>query len=534
MHNDKHKAHSILSLTVQLGKSILLLRTYCTKCFKAPKPLYGDGGRRAKASTSIIVFYGLSEMLEVRINELAEEFGVHRNTIRNWIKAGILPAQKGPGRRYLLKWADYVALCERFGKRPRRLPETAKEEESKKSPYRLLPPSTPLYPDPSWADICLTCGACASACPISGVDGLDPRKVVRMAALGMDEELINSDWAWKCSLCAKCEESCPMKVEIVQLICRIRSLRPRDKIPGPLVRGITTCLEKGNNLGIPKEDFLALLKYLARELAEECPGFEVPIDVHGARLLVTINSKEPFAEPESLKYWWKIFYAVKESWTISSEYWEGVNWGFFSGNEEAMRAIVGRLVDNLHRLNCEALLLPESGHAYLATRLVLEQWFPEALNKFKIYSVFDLLMEYLNKGLLVLDAKRHPGLTTYHDSCNYGRRSLKILGRGYFEEGRIITQLCCPDFVDMQPNRNGNYCCGAGGGAWSSPYKAERIFHGRIKARQIKETQAKRVIVTCHQCRDQIKFFLNKEYELGVEVKYLWELVADSLVFDPS
>ncbi len=471
-------------------------------------------------------------MLEVRINELAEEFGVHRNTIRNWIKSGVLPAQKGPGRRYLIKWSDYVALCERFGKRPKRLPQTPQQKEGGHAPYRLAYRPTPLYPDPTWADVCLACGACASACPLTGVEGLDPRKVVRMAALGMDEELINSDWVWMCTMCAKCEEACPMNVEIVQLIRRVRSLRPRDKVPGPIHRGVATCLEKGNNLGIPKEDFLRLLEEVSEELAEEeCPGFEVPIDVRGARILVTINSKEPFAEPEALKHWWKIFYAAGESWTISSEYWEGVNWGLFSGDDEAVKAIVGRLVDNLHRLNCEALLLPESGHAYFATRWALERWFPEATKKFKIYSIFDLLMEYLNEGRICLDAKRHPQRTTYHDPCNYGRKSLKAFGYGYFEEGRLITQVCCPDFVDMQPNRESNYCCGAGGGAWAAPFKVERVFHGRIKARQIRETQADLVVVACHKCRDHIKYFLNKEYDLGVEVKYLWELVADSLVF---
>ena len=32
---------------------------------------------------------------EAKVNELAEEFGVHRNTIRNWINSGILPAEEG-------------------------------------------------------------------------------------------------------------------------------------------------------------------------------------------------------------------------------------------------------------------------------------------------------------------------------------------------------------------------------------------------------------------------------------------------------
>lgn len=160
----------------------------------------------------------------------------------------------------------------------------------------------------------------------------------------------------------------------------------------------------------------------------------------------------------------------------------------------------------------------------------MQKWYPEVLEEFKIYSVFDLLLEYLENERIVVDPEVHAKITTYHDPCNYGRKSLKAFGHGYFKEGRIITGACCPDFVDMAPNGNGNYCCGAGGGAWAMPYGAERVYYGRIKARQIRETGAELVVAPCHNCRDQLKKSLNKEYELGVEVKYLWELVADSLI----
>ena len=65
------------------------------------------------------------------------------------------------------------------------------------------------------------------------------------------------------------------------------------------------------------------------------------------------------------------------------------------------------------------------------------------------------------------------------------------------------------------------------------PYSEERIFYGRVKAKQIKDSGAEMVIAPCHNCRDQIMKSLNKEYDLGVEVKYLWELVADSLIVEP-
>lgn len=305
---------------------------------------------------------------EFRVNDLAEEFGVHRNTIRNWIKSGSIQADAGPGRQYIMQWEDYQALCEKFGRKPRLNPnhDYNPADLQKISTEVSLPPlalgkgKKTLYDDPQWADVCLTCGTCASACPIAGVDGLDPRKVVRMAFLGMEDELLASEWPWKCTMCGKCEEACPMDVEIVQLMRRIRSRRDRDKVPGPIHKGVSTCLERGNNLGIPKDDFLYLLEELGEELAEEsCPGFVTPIDKHGARLLVTVNSKEPFAEPDDMKWWWKIFHAAEESWTISSVNWEGVNWGLFSGDDAAMKTIVGRIVDNMRRLNCSALLLPE-------------------------------------------------------------------------------------------------------------------------------------------------------------------------------
>lgn len=136
----------------------------------------------------------------------------------------------------------------------------------------------------------------------------------------------------------------------------------------------------------------------------------------------------------------------------------------------------------------------------------------------------------MNQGRIKVSSELHPGVTTYHDGCHYGRNSLKTFGHGYFEEGRIIGRSCCPEFVDMTPSGNGSYCCGAGGGGWALPWAEERVYYGRVKADQIKETGANRVIVSCPTCRDQLKNSLNKEFNLGIEVKYLWEIVSDSLI----
>jgi Fe-S oxidoreductase len=146
-------------------------------------------------------------------------------------------------------------------------------------------------------------------------------------------------------------------------------------------------------------------------------------------------------------------------------------------------------------------------------------------------SVHDLMQGYIKTGRIKINKGVHEELTTYHDPCNYGRKSQVTFGHGYFEEPRWVTRQCCENLVEMYPNRMENFCCGAGGGAWAAPYAKERIFYGRRKAEQIKATGAKLVVAPCHNCRDQIMKSLRKEYDfMDVEVKYLWELVADSLV----
>ena len=141
------------------------------------------------------------------------------------------------------------------------------------------------------------------------------------------------------------------------------------------------------------------------------------------------------------------------------------------------------------------------------------------------------MQDYIKSGRIKVERSIHEELTTYHDPCNYGRKSQVTFGHGYFEEPRWVTQQCCPNYVEMYPNRMENFCCGAGGGAWASPYSKERIFYGKRKADQIKATGAKLLVAPCHNCRDQIMKSLRKEYGfMEVEVKYLWELVADSLV----
>ena len=210
-------------------------------------------------------------------------------------------------------------------------------------------------------DFCVTCGLCASSCPVSGIDGFDPRMLVRMVSLGLVEDLVDARWPWICTMCGKCENVCPIQIDIPDLVRKIRSKREREKVPGILHKGLVAALETGNNLRLPKEDFIFIIKDVAEEVAEEpgFEGFEAPIDKKGANLLTTIHNKLVNTHTEDLKHWWKIFHAAKEDWTVTSENWDGTNWGYFTGDDNAMKVIVGRIVDQMERLEIKNLLCPE-------------------------------------------------------------------------------------------------------------------------------------------------------------------------------
>ncbi len=210
-------------------------------------------------------------------------------------------------------------------------------------------------------EYCLTCGMCSSSCPVSGIDGFDPRKIIRLASLGLELKIVESRWPWICTLCGKCEHVCPMEINIPGLVRHIRSLRDRDRVPGILHKGLAAALKTGNNLGLPTEDFIFILDDVGKEIAQE-PGyknFKVPIDKKRANLLTTIHNKLVNTHTEDLKHWWKIFHIAKENWTVPSQNWEGTNWAYFTGDDPSMKKMTRRIADHMKTLDIKNLMWPE-------------------------------------------------------------------------------------------------------------------------------------------------------------------------------
>jgi len=84
---------------------------------------------------------------------------------------------------------------------------------------------------------CFTCGTCTASCPVAEVhDEYDPRRIIRMAVLGMREEVLSSDIMWMCSRCYTCAALCPQNVKFTDVISILRDMAvkqgyvPRERL----------------------------------------------------------------------------------------------------------------------------------------------------------------------------------------------------------------------------------------------------------------------------------------------------------------
>jgi Fe-S oxidoreductase len=411
--------------------------------------------------------------------------------------------------------------------------------------------------DASYLETCVRCGLCAESCHYYLADrepeSIPAHKLAQVAAVfrrhftavgrlapglvgarDFDRAMARS-WVeavyGRCSMCGRCSLSCTTGIHVAAVLRAARSaLTEMGLVPADLQAVVTTSLETGNNMGIRKQDWLETVQWIEEEMRAGIgdPEARIPVDKQGARVLFTVNPREPKFFPLGLQASATVFHAAGEDWTVASEGWDLTNYGLFTADAAEAGAIARNLLDSMARLGCRTLVIGECGHGFASARWEAAEWLGRNPG-FEIKSFLEVMDEYLRDGRIAVDPRRHPDPVTLHDPCNLVR-----LG-GVSEPQRAVLRRTVSRLVEMTPNREENFCCGGGGGQLSmGKFKAKRLQAGGIKAEQIRRTGARTVVAPCHNCIDQL-MELNKEYKLGVAVKTVAEMVADALVLpDPT
>lgn len=86
-----------------------------------------------------------------------------------------------------------------------------------------------LDPDTAGAAaICEQCGKCGAVCPAL-IKQPNPTSLIRLIQLGLVAEALHSPLLWTCIGCEQCTAVCPQKLDVAQIVRRLRRLSAREK-----------------------------------------------------------------------------------------------------------------------------------------------------------------------------------------------------------------------------------------------------------------------------------------------------------------
>lgn len=334
---------------------------------------------------------------------------------------------------------------------------------------------------------------------------------------------------WNCTACRRCTLECPVGIDHALITHLGRFILSEIGIaPRALVVSTREQLEgkTGNTSAIPVPALLDTLEFLEEDMKEE-KGVDIkfPMDVENSEYLFVPAVSDFLMEAETLMGIAAVFKATGGSWTISTGYYDAINYGLFY-SDRMMERIIRKLYAESERMKTKAILIGECGHASRSAKYYV----PVHCGGDKARPVFNI-MEYthrmLKEGKLKLKPDCITDTVTYHDPCNIARQGWIV------DQPREIIRAFCKNFVEMTPRKRENICCGGGGGTVSiDEIRSYRTtVGGRAKADQIRATGAKYLIAPCANCKKQLRELV-EDQGIDCEVVGLHDLIYKAIIFD--
>ena len=77
---------------------------------------------------------------------------------------------------------------------------------------------------------CNQCGKCSAGCPMCFAMDLLPNQIIRLAQLGLEEDIAAAKTVWLCASCLTCTVRCPRGVDLGRVMEAIRLITLRKNI----------------------------------------------------------------------------------------------------------------------------------------------------------------------------------------------------------------------------------------------------------------------------------------------------------------
>ncbi|MDA8231118.1 MAG: (Fe-S)-binding protein [Magnetospirillum sp.] len=375
-----------------------------------------------------------------------------------------------------------------------------------------------------YMDICVKCGACTDKChyflgtgdpknmPVARQDLF--RSVYRryftlagkiapklVGAKEFTKELLDEwfNYFHQCSQCRRCSVFCPYGIDTAEISMAAREIMDSIGYGQKYCNEIIGKVHKiGNNLGLPAPALEDTLAGLEEDMeADSGVAVKMPLDVHGAEVLLITPSADFFAEPHvlGLMGYAKVFHASGVSWTLSTKASEAGNFGMFIGNYEQMRKIAMRIREAAIELGVKRIVFGECGHAwrvaYSFLNTLVGPW--DFLDpRYPVpQHIVEFTTDLIRRKGIKLDKSGNDGMVlTFHDSCNIARASrMGDFPGGQFVLPREIIKATVPKFVDMNRDTilEKTFCCGGGGGLLTDELMEVRVKGAKPRLEALKQ-----------------------------------------------
>lgn len=225
-----------------------------------------------------------------------------------------------------------------------------------------------------WLNICAHCGLCANTCHYYNANDKDPKMIPAYKVRFIKEILkkkgkVDREYLQKvydtvyheCNMCRRCTLYCPFGIDIALLISLVRGLLfSQGMAPEGLLRAVDNYKEFGNQMAVTKEDWVETIEWCEEEMAEELVGLKIPIDKKGAKIMYTVNAREPKFYPQDIMEVAKIFHVAGEDYTVPSDSgWDDTNLAMFCGDVKTARMIVENTFKRAEELEVEKVAITE-------------------------------------------------------------------------------------------------------------------------------------------------------------------------------
>lgn len=226
----------------------------------------------------------------------------------------------------------------------------------------------------TWLDICAHCALCADTCHFYHSSGNDPKMIPANKVKFLNtilkkkgkvdraylEEAYKTVY-YECNMCRRCTLFCPFGIDIALMISLTRALLlSQGMVPEGLLRAIENYQQTGNQMAVTKDEWVDTVQWCEEEAAAEVLGLKIPIDKKGAKILYTVNAREPKFYPQDIMEVAKIFHVAGEDWTLPSESgWDDTNLSMFCGDAKTSRMIVENTFKRAEELGVKQIAITE-------------------------------------------------------------------------------------------------------------------------------------------------------------------------------